>query len=168
MQDFWSIEWSGYINFCTVCPSVVSCTLCNYNMNRKKWRLHIWHAYSTNGVLPNDTKVDVLVTFTLNLPLKIFWDFFLPPDCVFATDSYIYSLSIKPERSPWNLAKSYVKLAYNTSVPLLEKQNGRILKDGDVTLTACIQWIIDLYWIIVVTTSILAICIVRRFMGTVF
>ena len=40
-------------------------------MNRKRKRLHIWHAYSTNDALSNDTKVNDLVTLNLTLKLKI-------------------------------------------------------------------------------------------------
>ena len=34
-------------------------------------RLHIWHAYSTNDALSNDTKVNDFVTLTLIFMLKI-------------------------------------------------------------------------------------------------
>ena len=39
-------------------------------MNHKRKRLHIWHAYSTNDALSNDTKVNDLVTLTLTFLLK--------------------------------------------------------------------------------------------------
>ena len=40
-------------------------------MNCKRLRLHIWHAYSTNDALLNDTKVNELVTLTFTFVLKI-------------------------------------------------------------------------------------------------
>ena len=47
-------------------------------MNRKRKRLYIWHAYSTNDALLNDSKVNYLVTLTLTLKLKIaFWTLLL-------------------------------------------------------------------------------------------
>ena len=43
-----------------------------YFLNRiKRYRLHIWHAYSTNDALSNDTMFNNLVTLTLTLVLKI-------------------------------------------------------------------------------------------------
>ena len=47
--------------------SIVNFNL-HYNLNRK--RLHIWHAYSTNDTLLNDTKVDDLMFLTVALRKK--------------------------------------------------------------------------------------------------
>ena len=45
-------------------------------MNSKRWRLHIWHAYSINEALSNDHKVEELVNLILTFVLKIaFLDF---------------------------------------------------------------------------------------------
>ena len=61
-----------------VCLSVVNFNL-RYNFWTVRDSLHIWHAYSTNDSLSNDTKVNDLVTLTLTLKLKIaFWTL-LPP-----------------------------------------------------------------------------------------
>ena len=49
-----------------VCLSIVNFNL-RYNLNHKRWRLHIWHAYSTNDALSNDTKVNNLVTLKLKI-----------------------------------------------------------------------------------------------------
>ena len=53
-------------------------------MNRKRYRLHIWYAYSTNKALSIDTKVNDLVTFNVTFVLKIaFSDFVAAGGIVF-------------------------------------------------------------------------------------
>ena len=55
--------------------SVVNFNIC-LTFDSERWKLYICHAYSTNEALPNDTKVNDLVTFTVTFMLKIpFLDF---------------------------------------------------------------------------------------------
>ena len=62
----------------SVCLSVVNFNLC-YNFWTARDIFHIWHAYSTNEALSNDTKVNDLVTLTLTLKLKIAFRILFPP-----------------------------------------------------------------------------------------
>ena len=55
--------------------------------------LHIWHAYSNNDSLSNDTKVNDLVTLTLTFVLKIaFSDYVAAGGIVFHTHTLIFSI----------------------------------------------------------------------------
>ena len=66
----------------SVCLSVCISVETNFNLGNNFWTvrdsdfivivtwLHIWHAYSTNETLSNDTKVNDLVTLTFYLRLK--------------------------------------------------------------------------------------------------
>ena len=88
------MEWSGAYCFCLVC-FFVCLSVVNFDIRYHFWtvrdrdfifgkRLHIWHAYSTNDSLSNDTKANFIVTLTLTLKLKIaFWTLLPPGDIVF-------------------------------------------------------------------------------------
>ena len=77
------IEWSGHIVFVlSFCLFV--CLLSHSLIMLNRRRLHIWHAYSTNDALSNDTKVNYLVIVTLIFVLKIaFPDFVVAGGIVF-------------------------------------------------------------------------------------
>ena len=69
LQDIFFFIQSGAYSFCPVClPVTLTFAL---TLNRKRWRLHIWHAYSNDDALSKYTKVNDLATLTLTFVLKI-------------------------------------------------------------------------------------------------
>ena len=59
-----------------------------WTVRERDFMCHIWHAYSTNDALSNDTKVNDIVTVTLTLMLKIAFSDFGSGDIVFHKHRY--------------------------------------------------------------------------------
>ena len=74
-----------------------------FSLNRKRYRLYIWHAYSTNDALSNATKANDLVTLNLTFLLKItFSDPLATGGIVFHKHIYFYLLQIAGICEPVN------------------------------------------------------------------
>ena len=69
-----------------------------YLLNLSRWRLHIWHAYTTNDALSNDNKFNDVVTLTfVFIILVAFLDFVAAGGLMFY--KHVYFSDILPAKS---------------------------------------------------------------------